>query len=159
MSAPNFGKITVAVDGSDHANEALDFAIDLAKHYGSALTIVGVAPIVPMYIAPTEPLSPGIVPPSDLPRYREIVANAVKRAKSGGATTVAGVAKEGVVVDELLEQLESQPADLAVVGSRGLSTTKRILLGSVSSALVAHAPCPVLVVRPRATTKPKHSSG
>ncbi|MGD0250951.1 MAG: universal stress protein [Thermoplasmata archaeon] len=41
-----------------------------------------------------------------------------------------------------------------MVGSRGLSTARRILLGSVSTALVNHAPCPVLVVRPPATTKP-----
>ena len=153
MTAPNFRKITVAVDGSDHANEALDFAVDLAKRYAASLTVVGVAPIVPMYVAPTEPLAPGIVPPSDLPRYREIVAAAVKRAKAAGVTNVTSVAKEGVIVDELLEQLEAQPADLVVVGSRGLSTAKRILLGSVSSALVTHAPCPVLVVRPGTTTK------
>jgi nucleotide-binding universal stress UspA family protein len=153
MSAPTFQKITVAVDGSSHADAALDTAADLAKRYGAALTVVGIAPIVPLYIAPAEPLSPGIIPPSDLPRYRDIVAAAVKRAKAAGAANVSGVAKEGVVVDEILEQLEAHPADLVVLGSRGLSTTKRILLGSVSSAVVNHAPCPVLVVRPRSTKK------
>jgi nucleotide-binding universal stress UspA family protein len=153
MSAPGFQTIAVAVDGSEHANHALDTAIDVAKHYSAALTVVGVAPIVPVYIAPTEPLSPGIVPPSDLPRYREIVDAAVKRAKESGVASVAGVAREGVVVDELLEYLEAHPTDLVVIGSRGLSTGKRILLGSVSSGLVNHAPCPVLVVRPAPAKK------
>jgi len=153
MNSPSFQKITVAVDGSQHAVAALDIAVDLAKRYSAALTIVGIAPLVPIFIAPTEPLSPGIIPPSDMPRYRDIVDAAVKHAKASGVTNVAGVAKEGVVVDELLEQLESHPADLVVVGSRGLSTTKRILLGSVSSALVNHAPCPVLVIRPVTATK------
>jgi nucleotide-binding universal stress UspA family protein len=153
MSGPSFQKITVAVDGSKHANEALDTAVDLAKHYSSSLTIVGIAPIVPVLIAPAEPLAPGMIPPSDLPRYRDIVDAAVKHAKGAGVTNVSGVASEGVVVDELLEHLEAHPADLVVVGSRGLSTAKRILLGSVSSGLVNHAPCPVLVVRPVAATK------
>ncbi len=153
MSAPTFQRITVAVDGSEHANAALDVAVDLAKRYGASLTVVGVAPLIPVYIAPTEPLTPGIVPPSDLPQYREIVEAAVKRAKAAGLPSVSGVAKEGVVVDELLDHAEAHPTDLIVVGSRGLSTTKRIFLGSVSSALVAHAPCPVLVVRPASATK------
>jgi nucleotide-binding universal stress UspA family protein len=153
MSAPTFQRITVAVDGSTHANAALDTAADLAKRYSSALTVVGIAPIVPLFIAPAEPLSPGIIPPSDLPRYKDIVDAAVKRAKAAGATNVSGIAKEGVVVDELMDQLEAHPADLLVVGSRGLSTTKRIFLGSVSSALVNHAPCPVLVIRPALTKK------
>jgi nucleotide-binding universal stress UspA family protein len=153
MSAPTFQKIAVAVDGSDHAKHALDIAIDLAVRYSAALTVVGVAPLVPVYIAPAEPLSPGIVPPSDLPRYRDIVDAAVKHAKAAGLASVSGVAKEGVVVDELIDYLDAHPMDLAIVGSRGLSTTKRIFLGSVSSALVAHAPCPVLVVRPKPATK------
>jgi nucleotide-binding universal stress UspA family protein len=156
MSAPTFQKITVAVDGSSHANAALDTAADLAKRYSAALTVVGIAPIVPLFIAPAEPLTPGIIPPSDLPRYKEIVDAAMKRAKAAGVTNVSGVAKEGVVIDELMEQLEAHPADLLVVGSRGLSTTKRIFLGSVSSALVNHAPCPVLVVR---HTAPKKHDG
>jgi nucleotide-binding universal stress UspA family protein len=153
MSAPNFQKIAVAVDGSDYANHALEIAIDMAKHFSGALAVVGVAPIVPVYIAPSEPLSPGVIPPSELPRYRDIVAAAVKRAKAAGVTNVTGAAKEGVVVDELIGYLEAHPTDLVVVGSRGLSTGKRILLGSVSSGLVNHAPCPVLVVRPPPTTK------
>ena len=50
--------------------------------------------------------------------------------------------------------LEQNPTDLLVVGSRGLSAARRLLLGSVSTALVNHAPCPVLVVRPPVTKPP-----
>jgi nucleotide-binding universal stress UspA family protein len=148
MTATGFKRITVAVDGSDNAAAALDDAIDLAKHYTSSLTVVAVAPLVPVYVAPTEPFTPGIVPPSDLPRYKEIVDAGVKRAKAAGIASVSGMAREGVIVDELLDLLDQHPTDLLVVGSRGLTMTKRIFLGSVSSALVTHAPCPVLVIRP-----------
>lgn len=151
MTAPSFRRIAVAIDGSPRAAEALDYAIDLARRYGSDLTVVGVAPLIPVYIAPTEPMIPATMPVSELGRYREIIGQAVARARAGGVTSVTGVAYEGVVVDELLTHLEKHASDLLVVGSRGLSTAKRILLGSVSSAVVANAPCPVLVVRSSVT--------
>jgi nucleotide-binding universal stress UspA family protein len=153
MTAHGFQRITVAVDGSDYASVALDIAVDLAKHYTASLTVVAIAPIVPVYVAPTEPFSPGIIPPSDLPRYQQIVDAAVKHAKGAGVASVAGIAQEGVVVDELLDLLDHHPTDLLVMGSRGLSAAKRIFLGSVSTALVEHAPCPVLVVRPPVTKR------
>jgi nucleotide-binding universal stress UspA family protein len=152
MTAPSFRRITVATDGSANAEAALDYAIDLAHHYGSDLVVLSVAPIVPVYISSTEPFVPAGVPPSEIGHYREIAEAAVKRAEAAGISSVTGVSYEGVVVDEILGHLDQHPTDLFVIGSRGLSTAKRLLLGSVSTAIVNHAPCPVLVVRP-ATTK------
>jgi nucleotide-binding universal stress UspA family protein len=151
MTALSFHRITVAIDGSTHAETALDCAIDLAHRYGSDLVVLAVAPIVPVYISSTEPFVPAGVPPSEIGHYREIVEAAVKHAEASGVTSVTGVSYEGVVVDEILTHLEQHPTDLLVIGSRGLSTAKRILLGSVSTAIVNRAPCPVLVVRPTAT--------
>ena len=42
---------------------------------------------------------------------------------------------------------EELGADLIVIGSRGLSGMKRLVMGSVSESVVRHAPCPVLVMR------------
>ncbi len=151
MAPPTFHRITVAIDGSPNADAALDCAVDLARRYGSDLVIVSVAPLVPVYISTSEPYVPAGVPPSEIGHYREIVEAAVKTAEARGVATVTGVSYEGVVVDEILSHLEQHPTDLFVIGSRGLSTAKRLLLGSVSSAVVNHAPCPVLVVRPVAT--------
>lgn len=151
MPAPSLHRITVAIDGSPTAETALDYAIDLAHRYGSALVVVAVAPIVPVYISSTEPFVASGMPPSEMGHYQQLVEAAVKRAESAGVSSVTGIAYEGVVVDEILGHLAQHPADLLVVGSRGLSTAKRILLGSVSSAVVNRAPCPVLVVRPTAT--------
>jgi nucleotide-binding universal stress UspA family protein len=146
-----FRRITVAIDGSAHAAAALDYATDLAKRYGSALVVLSVAPLVPVYVTASEPYVPAAVPDSELARFQAIVDAAVKRAEAAGIATVTGICDEGVVVDEILSHLEQHPTDLLVVGSRGLSTARRLLLGSVSTALVNHAPCPVLVVRPPPT--------
>ncbi|MCI4364637.1 MAG: universal stress protein [Thermoplasmata archaeon] len=153
MPPPNFQRIAVATDGSAHAGLAVDVAIDLARRYGSQLTILAVAPLQPVYVAPNEPFVATPVPQSDLPHYQQIVEEAVRRAEGAGVSSASGLAEDGVVSDEILAFLELHPTDLLVIGSRGLSTAKRILLGSVSTIVVTHAPCPVLVVR-APVTKP-----
>jgi len=152
MTSSRFGRILVAIDGSPNSDDALDAAIDLAKQYGSDLTILTVAPVVPVYLPSTGPYLPPTFTESDVDRYRTLVDDAVRRARDAGVTTVAGVCGQGVVVDEILSHLETHPTDLVVVGSRGLSAAKRLLIGSISAALVSHAPCPVLVVRARPAT-------
>jgi nucleotide-binding universal stress UspA family protein len=153
MAPPDFKRIAVAVDGSAHASQALDVAIDLAHRYESQLTVLAVAPLQPVYVAPNEPFVATAVPISDLPHYQAIVEEAVHRAERAGVTAVTGVCDDGVVIDEILSFLETHPTDLLVLGSRGLSAAKRLLLGSVSTMMVTHAPCPVLVVR-TGPTKP-----
>jgi nucleotide-binding universal stress UspA family protein len=152
MASPEFKRIAVAVDGSPHASLALDYAIELAHRYQSQLSILAIAAIQPVYALPNEPFVATAMPTSDLPRYQKIVEDAVARAEKAGVTAVTGLCEDGVVVDEMLAFLEEHPTDLLVIGSRGLSAARRLLLGSVSTAMVTHAPCPVLVVRGAPTT-------
>jgi nucleotide-binding universal stress UspA family protein len=152
MAPPEFKRIAVAVDGSPHGSLALDYAIDLAHRYGSQLSVLAVAPIQPVYALPNEPFTASAMPMSDLPRYQKIVEEAVARAEQAGVTAVTGLCEDGVVVDEILAFLDQHPTDLLVLGSRGLSAARRLLLGSVSTAMVTHAPCPVLVVRSASMT-------
>ena len=154
MPEAMFRRIAVAIDGSANGRAALETAIDLAKRYESELLVISVAPLIPVYVTAAEPYIPATVPQDELARYRAIVDEAVRHAEQSGVRSATGVCDEGVVVDEVLSHLEQHPTDLLVVGSRGLSTARRLLLGSVSSALVNNAPCPVLVVRPSATKPP-----
>ncbi|HYA10699.1 MAG TPA: universal stress protein [Thermoplasmata archaeon] len=148
MDLVPFRRIAVAIDGSETASAALTVAIDLAKRYSADLLVVAVAPLPPVFSSPSEPLVPAAVPSDPVPHYRELVEAAVAQARSAGVTSVTGVCEEGVVVEEVLGQIAAHRSDLLVVGSRGLSAARRLLLGSVSTALVTHAPAPVLVVRP-----------
>jgi len=147
MAPVQFGRIAVAIDGSPHAERALDVAIDLASKYGSSLSIIGVAALVPVYIGSTEAWAPPEVPDPEIKYFHKLVDKAVARAQAAGVSPVAGVVLEGVIVDEIAGYLDQAPADLLVMGSRGLSTARRLLLGSVSDAIVHHAKCPVLVIR------------
>ena len=147
-----FERITVAVDGSPFAEQALGVALDLARKYDSELTVVAVAPLVPVYIATAEPYVPTELIESESRYYRQVVDKAVDRAQKAGVTKVTGTCLEGVIVDEILGLIEHHPTDLLVLGSRGLSTAKRLLLGSVSEAVLHHVGCPVLIVRAASPT-------
>jgi nucleotide-binding universal stress UspA family protein len=154
MPDPLFRSIAVAIDGSESATSALRIAIAFAARDQAPLAILAIAPLAPVFVAPNEPFVPPAIPESRLPKFQEIVQAAVREAEAAGVEKVTGVSEEGVVVDEILAYLETHPTDLLVVGSRGLSTAKRLLLGSGSTALINRAPCPVLVVRPSATKPP-----
>jgi nucleotide-binding universal stress UspA family protein len=51
------------------------------------------------------------------------------------------------VIDTIVKQVEATHADLLVIGSRDLTKSERLHLGSVSESLLRHAPCSVLIVR------------
>jgi nucleotide-binding universal stress UspA family protein len=65
------------------------------------------------------------------------------------ATTKAQV---GHVIDTIIKHVEADHADLLVVGSRRLTKSERLHLGSVSESLLRHAPCSVLIARDSCVT-------
>jgi len=139
-------RIVVAIDGSENADRALALAADLAARYGASLTLLTVIPptIIPSYGGPVyEPPSLESVRPV----YDDLLATRKARVANPRIPRVETVEREGVVVEELLAYLDQEKPDLLVMGSRGLSAGKRLFMGSVSDAVVHHAPCPVLVVR------------
>jgi len=141
-----FKKILVAYDGSDHAMRALDVAIDLAKKYEAKLDIVEVvdtAALLGMGVAPI----PGEVIQQVYSKANNDINQAKSRAQSQGVKDVEGVVLEGDPATAILEYAGKNGVDLIVTGSRGLSTFKRLILGSVSTKLVQEAKVPVLVIK------------
>ncbi|MUN28206.1 universal stress protein [Sulfuracidifex metallicus] len=141
-----FKSIIVAYDGSEHANKALDIGIDLAKKYGSKLDIVEVidtAMLTGMGLAPV----PAEVVDQIYGKAKREVEMAKNKAIQAGISNVGGETLEGDPASSILEYAGKNGADLIVTGSRGLSTLKRIVLGSVSSRIVQESKIPVLVVK------------
>ena len=101
MSPVALPRITVAVDGSRNADVALAFAVDLARRYQSALTIIAVAPLTPVLVSSGEPWVPTEVPEGENQHYRGIVERSVKQAEQAGVTPVSGICLNGVIVDEI----------------------------------------------------------
>jgi len=69
------------------------------------------------------------------------------QAKDYGIKDVRTIKQRGNVAEEILKVADKWKVDMIILGSRGLSTAKVFLLGSVSHKVIQHAQCPVTVVR------------
>ncbi|ARM75701.1 universal stress protein [Acidianus manzaensis] len=140
-----FKHILVAYDGSSHAKKALDIAIDLAKKYEAKLDVIEVVDSSVFAGAGLAPV-PSDVIESIYNRAKADIEDAKKAAKDKGIDA-EGVVLEGDPATAILEYTNKNNVDLIVTGSRGLSTLKRIFLGSVSTRIVQEAKVPVIVVK------------
>jgi nucleotide-binding universal stress UspA family protein len=137
-------RILVATDGTTASSGAEQAAIELAALEGATLIVLSV-------IDPSRLRLPGglLVPRVDQVRAERErgVVKVVERARLLGVSAqfLVWQGDPGTVV---LEAAEAERADLLVVGSHDRGPVGRLLLGSVSSYVVAHAPTPVLVIRP-----------
>jgi nucleotide-binding universal stress UspA family protein len=142
-----FEKIAVGFDGSSQARRACHVASELAGRFHSTLTVLSVRPPsqsgTDSYLESLVPVSSG---GEALPAVIDMIRG---KAIASGAKEVHSAVLQGEVIPALLGWLHSHPQELFVVGTRGLSRSRRLLLGSVSSAMATEAPCPVLVVRQR----------
>lgn len=139
-------KILLAHDGSDHADKAMERAAELAKNFNAEVSVLAV---VPDLCLPSLELSV-----EDCFKVSQAFAKEFRDAmdKVGETLSARGIqarvmVEEGVPADKILETAESIGADLIVLGSRGRTGAKRALLGSVSSNVMQHAKCDVLIVK------------
>jgi nucleotide-binding universal stress UspA family protein len=137
-------RILCAVDGSESASSALDFAIELCRDTGAALTVIAVRTPIP----PGRGSVGAILPIEEVDGVRQIGEEAVETAEAAGVDAKV-VLTSGNAAHEIASAAERLGVDLIVVGSRGLGAVAGILMGSVSHALVKRAPAPVTVVASR----------
>ena len=152
MSTKNFS-ILVAIDGSESSMKAVDYAIELAKKEdNSRLTLLNILDMDTM-----KQLSSSIItaPTYGLEEYelhKKAVLeclDAIKRKceNEGIQTEIKVIGGPSPVSDSILIYAENENVDLIVVGTKGRSSFKKLLLGSVASKAVTYAHCPVLVVK------------
>jgi nucleotide-binding universal stress UspA family protein len=145
-------RILVAIDGSHHSNAAWRTALELARRFGAELIALHVA-------VPRPPNSAGMSPraarraQSAARSHGEQLLEEVRVAVAG-AVPFETELQFGDPAEVICERGAALDADLIVVGSRGLNLLERIMLGSVSSAVVERAHCSVLVVRAPAEQAP-----
>ena len=140
-----FKKILVPVDFSEHSTAALEAAVELASVFKSKIHLLHCYQIQPGGISPY-----GITIPSS---YFDEIRDAASRqlaewqekhipaAISADASLMSRVPSESIVTTA-----KEIGADLIVMGTRGLSGFKHVMLGSVAERTVRLAPCPVMTV-------------
>jgi nucleotide-binding universal stress UspA family protein len=153
-----FQKILVPIDGSDHSLKALDAAVQIAKQFDGKITLMHVYSVVITPVVTPEPstLTSGvpILTSMEVSKLADaarqagnrVLSDGKDRAKSEGVEAETILA-EGHAVQEIIRTSKEGGFDLIVIGARGVSHLREILLGSVSDAIMHHVTCPVLVVK------------
>ena len=139
-------RILVPIDFSDHCDQALRTATDLAHSLGAQIDLIHVI---------HSPVHYGV--PGEVGVYQDLMAELQSNARSRLGRIQQGVVAEGLRAEvhvaegsaahAIVEHAEKLASDLIVMGTRGLSGLKHVMLGSVAERTARLAPCPVMTVR------------
>ncbi|MGV3720986.1 MAG: universal stress protein [Actinomycetota bacterium] len=145
-------RVVLAVDESEHSSQAADFVARLPLPENTVVTVLHVA-------RPYQPF-PGLVPSDPVGFQREVETVRRKRHQAGAALVeqvarrletagkrVTTSVQTGDPATEVLRQVTDQNADLVVMGARGVSLLRGLVIGSVADRLLENAPCSVILVR------------
>jgi nucleotide-binding universal stress UspA family protein len=135
---PKVKKLLTAVDGSKYADKALEYAVQLAKNYSANLALVHVEEDRLIRVGG--------------PQVEDCVGTVGECILKDAATKAEGVSFDqkleyGSPAEVIIKIAKKADVDIIVVGSRGLSSIGRFLLGSVSDDISIHARSSVLIVR------------
>jgi nucleotide-binding universal stress UspA family protein len=145
-----FSTILVGIDGSESSIDAADYAIEMAKKDGAQVIALTVNRI---------PLSSyGLATPQDevkqskeneeMQEFKEWLDKISQNAKQNSVQLKKEIINSQMSVEAaVVEYAESEGVDLIVIGTRGNSGIKNMLLGSIASGIVKYATCPVMVVK------------
>jgi len=127
-----FRRILVPIDGSENSLRALDLAVDLAKHYGSKITVVYAKPMgVKTDVNPLE--------------------KAKQRVGQAGVEVDFKMLEYDISnsssVQTLLNEIVEGGYDLVIMGARGLTLSSEKNVGSVALSIVSNSPVTVIIVR------------
>jgi len=145
-SLPIYSRVLVGYDGSENSKRALARGATIAHRGGGALRVVIVVNTGLLAFAPMAPPVPSEVFDDLIKSGRELLSQAMNSVASL-VPGVSGTVEEGNPAESILELASRDDTDLIVVGRRGISGIERFLLGGVSSTIVSHSKCDVLVVR------------
>lgn len=158
MQKRQFSRILAAIDGSNTSMHAADYAISIAIKNNSELLVLYVIDVYKysrlsssIILAPTFGSEKYLEEKNEAEKLINKIKEKFKlktkdntKSKELQTEIVEGIKS---VSNTIIEYAESEKVGLIIVGSRGRTGLKRLLLGSVSSAIIKNAHCAVLVIR------------
>ena len=145
-----FLKILVAIDGSQPSMEAAEYAIEMAKKDTAQLIALTVnrIPLSSYGLATPEGELKSSQEKEIILEYKERLANLEQIAKQHNVELKTEIINSQMSIDgTIVEYAESADVDLIIMGTRGRSGFKKLLLGSTASAVATYSPCPVMIVK------------
>ncbi len=139
-----FDRILLAVDGSEHALHAARTAAELARTINpTEFRIVVSYDTIPLYLG-----EPNLQYAIDGRKSdAEAILNRAVKEVGDIPCEISEEIIEGDAAEAIIDVATTRASDVIVMGSRGFGRLAGLLLGGTSQKVVAHAPCPVLIVR------------
>ncbi len=139
--------ILIPTDGSDQAEGAVEYGLDLAEKFGAEVHSLYVIETKAHYIFTVAGHDP-----EEMEEYQEygenLVEDVVDRAVERGLDGV-GAVRKGSIAEEIVDYAEDKGIDTIVMGAQGRSDVEKYLIGSVTEKVVRISDIPVTTVRPR----------
>lgn len=134
-------KLLLSTDGSKLSEGAVREAIDLAKVCSSKLFAVSVVEVNPEFVA----LAPGLV--EKMEKETRQYLDTVKRNASSEGVDCEIIVHEGEEPYQyIVDEAAKKKVEMIIMGRRGRTGLKRLMMGSVTAKVIGHSPCKVLVV-------------
>jgi nucleotide-binding universal stress UspA family protein len=149
-----FTRIMAAIDGSPHADRAIDHAADLANKYGAELILLHVmaspgSAHVPQELHDVLRVAHVRATKADILRRvaEDLLQQGGMRARQGGATNLRTLIGEGDnIADSIVRHAKDEGVDLILMGRRGLGSVASLFLGSVSQKVSHSCQCALMTV-------------
>ena len=145
-----FSTILVGIDGSESSINTADYAIEMAKKDGAqviALTVNRI-PLSSYGLATPQEEVKQSKDNEEMQEFKKWLDKISQNAKQNSVQLKKEIINSQMSVEAaIVEYAESEGVELIVVGTRGNSGIKNMLLGSIASGVVKYATCPVMVVK------------
>ena len=143
---PEFRHLLLTSDASTSAHTATAIAVELAAKFQSSLTVLNVFE-EPGLLAEAADAFGELYPQEHQQRVLQAIEHSMQDASATAGVACTLRQEKGHVAETILRVAGEEKPDMVVVGHRGRGGFQLLLLGSVSSRIAQHAPCPVLVTR------------
>ena len=140
-------KILIAVDGSEHANRAIEAVAQLARASAQLETILLCVSPEPVFYGNYTAATIQKIEEDQKKQQTTILANAQEHAKALGLKVVDCVGAYGVIAHEIVRTAEQRNVSQIAMGTRGMGAVGNMFLGSVAQRVIHQSPVPVLLAK------------
>lgn len=142
-------KVLLAMDGSDPSKHALEYAIEIAKKWGSSLFIISVVPNIVLPV-----IEPGLsienidkLEEETKNIYKKVLIQAEEKLEKYPEIQYKTILEHGRPCKVINDVASEENVDLIIIGSRGLGGITGYILGSTSHRVADHCKMPILIVK------------
>lgn len=140
-------KILIAVDGSEHADRAIEAVATMARSSLELEAILLCVSPEPIFYGSYTAATIQKIEDEQVIQQNTILAKAMEHARTAGLQVVAPARAYGVIANEIVRIAKDRQVDQIALGTRGMGAVGNMLLGSVAQRVLHQSPVPVLLVK------------